>query len=364
MSEKDTLACLRLHGVRGVGSYTANRLLEHFGSASSFWQAGEAAWQAQPGIGPKLIAALQQSSVQDAQQVLQYCQQHGISVLVRDDAGYPPALKALEDAPLVMFYRGNPEILQAERMLAVVGARKASQQGRKLTRQWCQQFSEAGVVVVSGMAYGIDAAAHGGALAGTMPTVAVLGCGLATLYPLQQRQQAAIIDDGGCVLSEYLPQQDARPEHFPQRNRIIAGLTQATLVMEADVASGSLISAKHAVRYGREVLAVPGNVTVSRHAGCHQLIRDGATLVESATDVLTHMAWEGKASASADCAAELATCTPRQQKIVALLQGDVLHVDQLAEACGCSVAELAADLLTLEFKAFIESLPGGRYASV
>jgi len=360
-TDAEILACLRLNGIRGIGPYTANQLLGCFGSATAFWQAGAEAWQAQEGIGPKLLQALQQSSEAEAEQLLHQCQSQRIRVLVRDDPQFPESLRQTDDGPLVLFAFGKLAVLHHPRILAVVGARKASKEGRLITRRWSEYLSSQQVVTVSGMAYGIDAAVHGGAVAVQAPTVAVLGAGLLTLYPMQQQQVRAIVGQGGCVLSEYLPEQSARPEYFPQRNRIIAGLSTATLVMEADVASGSLITARHASRYGREVFAVPGSVLNQNHAGCHQLIRDGAYLAESADDVMQLMGWQSHAIADASLDDVLARCNDGEQAVIRALQHDVLHVDQLAEACACTVPDLAALLLSLEMQAVIESLPGSRY---
>lgn len=364
-SDEGVLACLRLFLARGVGPYIGNQLLETHGSAVEFWQAGPDAWLQQDGVGPKLVAALQQSTVDAAQVIVEQCNKQSIHLLVRDDPAYPASLAQVDDAPLLLFVAGAVDALQQPRCLGVVGARKASQEGRLQTRRWCSQFSAKKVCIISGMAYGIDTAAHGGALEGPTATIAILGCGLSTLYPMQQRQLRAIADHGGCLVSEYLPNQAARPEHFPQRNRIIAALSQATLVMEADVASGSLITARHAARYGREVFAVPGSVLNQSHAGCHQLIRDGAQLVESPDDILQQLQWSSVATVSDDAHVlpVLADdADPDELLIVQALQHDVLHLDHLAERCSRTVPELASRLLSLELQGVIESLPGCRYA--
>ena len=206
------------------------------------------------------------------------------------------------------------------------------------------------------MAYGIDAAAHGGALEGPAPTLAILGCGLGCLSEEQLRQVDAISRQG-CVISEFFPEVSARPEHFPRRNRIIAALAQATLVMEADLRSGSLITARQAADYGRDVLAVPGSVLASNHAGCHQLIRDGAVLAESAENVLQHMGWHAKAIAGK-------TYTPNSSEealVLRLLNRETMHVDALAETCGLTVPELSPILLRFELQGVVERLPGSRY---
>ncbi len=362
MADEDLIACLRLGNVHGVGPIMARRLREAFGSARSFWEAGAEAWRALPGVGDALVRALRASSAHDAEAMLERCRQLGVQVLCQDDALYPEALLTLSDAPLALFLQGDVRALHGARSLTVVGARKATREGRGLARDWCRCFSHRGVVVVSGMAQGIDTAAHGGALEGEAPTVAVLGCGLATLYPLQQRQRDTIVEAGGCVLSEYPPEQRARPEYFPRRNRILATLTLGTLVVEAELSSGSLITARHAVEHGREVMAVPGSVYIRGHAGCHRLIREGAQLVESADDVFRHMDWPVEARAMMDASSSM--LDGNERRILELLRQQSMHVDQLADVCRCDVSELASSLLSLELRGLIESLPGGCYGLV
>jgi len=210
------------------------------------------------------------------------------------------------------------------------------------------------------MAYGIDAAAHGGGLEGSSPTIAVLGCGLASLNEEQQAQVEAICRQG-CVVSEFLPEQGARPEQFPRRNRVIAALSRATLVIEAEVRSGSLITARLAGNYGREVFAVPGSVQVGNHAGCHQLIRGGAALASDPASIMQELGWFG---VKGDLFPKRKTYQPRSEneaKILDLLHSESLHLDELTETCGLTMPELSPILLGLELQGVIERLPGSRY---
>lgn len=292
---------------------------------------------------------------------MQLCAEQGIHILCIGDDAYPSMLRQTDDAPLVLFARGRIAALHHPRMLAVVGARKADSEGKLLTRRWCAQLAAQGVAIVSGMAYGIDAAAHGGALdAGdcAAPTFAVLGCGLASPFSPVQEKQIAAISERGCVLSEFLPTEEARPANFPQRNRIIAGLAAATLVVQADIKSGSLITARLAGDYGREVLAVPGSTLAGRHAGCHQLLRDGATLVESPADILAAMRWQG---GTGSLRVDYAPADEREAGILQKLDGTILHIDALAEHCGLTVSELSPILLGLELLGVVDALPGSRY---
>jgi len=250
--------------------------------------------------------------------------------------------------------------LNGDKMLAIVGARRASREGNLITRRWSRYFSDQGITIISGMAYGIDAAAHGGALEGCSDTVAVLGCGLLALTELQQAQLQAISGQG-CVVSEFMPEQSARPEQFPRRNRIIAALARATLVVEADLRSGSLITARLAANYGREVFALPGSLLAGNHAGCHQLIRDGATLASDPASVMQDLGWVSVENQIKSQAKSYQPNSANEAKILDQLQRDSLHLDELSETCGLTIPELSPILLGLELQGVIVRLPGSRY---
>lgn len=330
------------------------------GSIEAIWNGTSANWRRIDGIGPKLLKELEQSGSNQASHILEQCKTHSISVICPDDKAWPEAFSAMDDAPLVLFAKGDLTVLKYPKLLAVVGARKASREGRMLTRRWCRFLSEHGTGIASGMAYGIDAAAHGGTLEGRAPTIAVLGSGLNAPFSPEQQRQIEAVSAQGCVISEFLPETEARPEHFPRRNRIIAGLTKATLVMEADIQSGSLITARCAADYGREVLAVPGSVLAGNHAGCHQLIRDGAALVESPEDILYALGWQMHSRQKNT--SDYKPANTSEAKIIETLEGEILHIDTLAEHCGLTVSELSPILLALELLGVVERLPGSRYA--
>jgi len=353
---------LRLAMVRGIGPVTGRKLVQAVGDIDRLWSQSANELKAIVGIGPAVLAALGQLPIIESaiETVIKLCRQRQIGMLCPDDSHWPVSLESFEDAPLLLFYQGDADCLSSTRILAVVGARRASRESSLITRRWCSYLSDRQVCIVSGMAYGIDAAAHGGALDGESPTIAVLGCGLATVSEQQQRQVQAIAAHG-CVISEFLPEISARPEHFPRRNRIIAALSHATLVMEADVRSGSLITARQALDYGREVFAVPGSVLGGKHAGCHLLIREGAVLVENADNVLQNMGW---ISAGKGIPADRKTYQPTdalESKLLQALAGESMHVDHLAETCGLTVPELSPIVLRLELQGVIERLPGSRY---
>jgi len=358
MISDKALRWLRLAMVPGIGPVTGRRLVQAVGGIDRLWSQPAAALNAIAGIGPALLAALSRPPVIET--VIELCRQYQIGMLCPDDALWPALLTPFDDAPLLLFCQGDVSSLSHARMLAVVGARRASRESSLITRRWCSYLSGRQVCIVSGMAYGIDAAAHGGALDGDAPTIAVLGCGLAALSE-QQHAQVQAIARRGCVVSEFLPAVSARPEHFPRRNRIIAGLSHATLVMEADVRSGSLITARQAVDYGREVFAVPGSVLGGNHGGCHLLIRDGAVLAENADDVLQYMGWMTPEQGASTGGNTYQPVDAGESKLLQALAGESMHVDHLADICGLTVPELSPIVLRLELQGVIERLPGSRY---
>ncbi|MDQ6991819.1 MAG: DNA-processing protein DprA [Mariprofundaceae bacterium] len=352
------LAALRLSLAHGIGTHIANQLIETCGSIEAIWQHDAETWANIPRVGPKLLAALATARHQSLDNILQTCQEHHLHLISMEDDVYPTLLREIDDAPLILFVQGNLEALQHKHCLAMVGSRKSSQESKLIARRWSQYFSDLGISIISGMAYGIDAAAHRGALQGNTPTIAILGCGLATLQQRQQEQVAAIIDHGGCVISEYLPTQTARPELFPRRNRIIAGMSQGTIIVEADIRSGSLITARLANEYGRDVFAVPGSVLHDGHAGCHQLIRDGAALLtDDVKHIIQHLGWQLQSAPKTIIQGE----NELENQIITALQRETLHLDALSESCGLTVPQLSPILLALELQGVIERLPGSRY---
>ncbi|MDQ6963703.1 MAG: DNA-processing protein DprA [Mariprofundales bacterium] len=352
-------ACLRLQMVQGIGSIIGRRLIDAAGSAERLWHMGASRWQEIEGVGERLVTALQHAAQQDLTPTLAKCHAHEIFLLGIDDPLYPPLLASCDDAPLLLFGRGDPAALSQPRMLAVVGARRASREGVTITRRWTESWSQQQIAIVSGMAPGIDSGAHSGSLKGGCGGVAVLGYGLLTANEIQQRQIDAICAHGGAVISEFMPTTRAQAPFFPRRNRIIAGLTQATVVIEATLRSGSLITAHRALNYGRELFAVPGGVLVESHRGCHQLIQRGeALLTESPQQVMEQLGWQRTTATTTE---EVAITDPVEQQIYQLLATEILHIDAIAEGSNLTVAHLAPALLALEMRGIIERLPGSRY---
>ena len=286
---REVLAQLRLSSIPGVGPRTMMLLLERFGSACGVFACSSEDFQAIPGVGPKLFQQIKlESRNYDLDAVVHWCEQHATEILVRGAKNYPGMLADLCDAPPVLFSRG--EILQEDELaVAIVGTRHATPYGLRQAERFGYSLARAGVTVISGLARGVDAAAHEGALNAGGRTLAVLGGGLANLYPAEHEALAKAIAADGAVISEHPPRMKVRGGLFPQRNRIVAGLALATLVIEAPQRSGALITARLAGEQNREVMALPGQVTSRASRGTHDLIRDGATLVQTVDDVLAEL---------------------------------------------------------------------------
>lgn len=276
------------------------------------------------------------------------------SVVAVGDAAYPPLLLETADPPLLLYTQGRVELLQAP-SLAVVGSRNPTAQGSDNARAFARHLSQARLTVVSGLALGIDGAAHEGALDGPGSTIAVMGTGADRIYPARHRALAHRIAEHGLLLTEFDLGMPPLAENFPQRNRIIAGLARGTLVVEAALPSGSLSTARAAVEAGREVFAIPGSIHSPQSRGCHALIKQGAKLVEAAEDILGELRW-GTAERAATPAASAAD-TPLLQA----LGHEPATLDALGARTGLGAAELNAQLLELELEGHVARLPGGLF---
>lgn len=270
---------------------------------------------------------------------------------------YPDLLKETRQPPLVLFVKGDPNLLKQPQM-AMVGSRSPTPTGRQVARQLAAELTQHGMLVTSGMARGVDSECHRGAMQAGGKTLAVLGHGLRQIYPAANKQLAAEIVQSGALISEYFPNVRARSEFFPQRNRIVVGLSTGTVVVEAALKSGSLISAHLAVDYNREVFAVPGAITNPQAAGCHYLIQQGAKLVTCVADILEERALfadNGLAQAS-EINAIVDLCT---QQLLDNLDEQPIPVDLLAERVGITVTDVSIALLELELAGKVAAVPGG-----
>ncbi len=292
----------------------------------------------------------------------------GRSLVPIGHASYPQLLTLLPDPPLALWVLGNPQILN-EPQLAIVGSRNPTQGGLANARGFARALGEAGLTITSGLALGIDGAGHAGALDGDGATVAVLACGPDIIYPRQHQALARTITARGALISEYVPGTQPERHHFPCRNRLIAGLSVGTLVIEATRQSGSLITARLAGDYGREVFAIPGSIHNPMARGCHQLIRQGAKLVEEAADVLRELApqlapYLAQAATSAPPSSVLDRLDPSYATLLETMGFDPVSIADLTKRSGLTAAELSSMLLVLELEGLVEALPGSRYSRI
>ncbi|MBA5636226.1 DNA-protecting protein DprA [Duganella sp. LX20W] len=351
---------LRLSLTPRVGLLTARRLLADFSSPTAIFAAGHGGL---PGwlnaAQARALASAASGETADAVAVQldaidSWLRLPARRVLALDDPDYPPALRAIPDAPLLLYVQGRAELL-ARDALAMVGSRNASAQGASNARQLAEALSGTGLVIVSGLALGIDAAAHEGGLLGGGGTVAVLGTGVDVIYPQRNAGLAGRIAEHGCLVSELPLGTVPRSSNFPKRNRIISGLARAVLVVEAAAGSGSLITARLALDQGRDVYAIPGSIHATLAKGCHALIKEGARLVESADDVLAALA--GQAPGVAGAAPDDSFIDP----LLAALGGDPASPELLALRRGLDLPAVQNQLLALELAGLVERLPGGLF---
>ncbi|MQT60013.1 DNA-protecting protein DprA [Pseudomonas sp. FSL R10-0399] len=355
ISPAELEARLRLHRLPEIGPQRYHALFRAFGSASSALSAPASAWRAL-GLPPASSEARRNPEVRDgasaAMRWLEGCKQH---VLLHDQPDYPALLAEIKDPPPVLFVAGDPGILEKPQ-LAMVGSRRASRPGLDTAAAFSKCLAGAGFVITSGLALGIDGAAHQAALDIGGQTIGVLGTGLQKLYPQRHRALAdAMIANGSAVVSEFPLDAGPLSGNFPRRNRIISGLSLGVLVVEASVASGSLITARLAAEQGREVYALPGSIHHPGARGCHQLIRDGATLVETVEHILEGLrGWRSMPLSTADLFTH--SCHP----LVQLLQAAPHTSEALACASGWDLPRLLAALTELELDGHVV-LEGGRW---
>lgn len=363
---------LALHLLPGIGPVSARRALTRESDPEEVafrWPAS--AWSEVPGVDSATaegVVAARAGLARRVEEEWRAAGRRDVRIVTRDSEEYPSMLAPLHDAPIVLYVRG--EIPDGRVRVAVVGARRASAYGREVARRLARDLAARDVEIVSGGARGIDTAAHRGALDGPGRTVAVLGCGMSCSYPAENDSLFDAIARSGGLLSEFPMDMQPLPENFPRRNRLIAALAAATVVIEARARSGSLITARHALDYGREVMAVPGPVTSDASGGCHRLIQDGAKLVEDAEDVVEELspmyreALADRPAAPVEAQAPAAEPTPDEAAVLALFDDPrPVHIDRLAEAAPFGMARLNPALLGLVLAGRLDPLPGGYYVA-
>ena len=363
VTEDDLTAWLRLLAVVGLGAAVQRKLLRHYGSPGAVLAApaGELAVH----VGERFAAALRRAGegAFDAHvaTALAWQREVGHRIITLADADYPPALLELADPPLLLYAKGRLELL-GRSALAIVGARNATPQGVATATGFARTLAEAGLCIVSGLALGIDAAAHRGGLAGQGSTIAVVGTGADRIYPGRNETLAREIARRGLLLSEFPLGTPPFAENFPRRNRLIAALARGCLVVEAAERSGSLITACLAGELGRDVFAVPGSIHSPLSRGSHRLIREGAKLVETAADVLEELRWaQLPGVATVRRVGSVAASDPDAVGLLAALGYDPCDLDTLVARSGLGAERVLAQLMALELAGRIDVLPGGRY---
>lgn len=365
---------IRLTRSQGLGPSVQRTLLAAFGLPAGIFCASRSALVSVVGAeaADRVLAPADRAGIEQA---LAWSEDPDNHIVTLADSTYPQSLLTIPDPPVLLYVRGNPDRL-GQPGLSVVGARSATAQGVTNAEAFSRSLAEAGLAIVSGLALGIDAAAHRGALAAEGITIAVIGTGADRVYPARNRALAHQIAAHGAIVSEYPLGTPPLPHNFPRRNRIIAGLGLGVLVVEAAVGSGSLITARLAADCGREVFAIPGSIHSPLARGCHRLIRDGAKLVETASDVLEELRWNGitgERAPIARSALQAARTVPAQaslapppdddqtRRVIDALGHDPTDLDTLATRSGLTLDALYAILLPLELDGHISRMPGGRF---
>ncbi len=364
MYEEDQ-AWLLLWRTPGIGSRTFLHLLSEAGAPADVLSAVPAEWR-HWGLSQRTINYLSSPDLSSIEKDLSWLHAASNRHLIKiSDPHYPAQLKQIYDPPPLLFLTGNPAILHLPQ-IAIVGSRMPSPQGKENAHMFAQALSEAGLVVTSGLATGIDGCAHRGALAGSQLTAAVLATGPEQIYPRENRQLAAEIAEQGALLTEFPVGTPPLAEHFPRRNRIVSGLSLGVLVVEAALRSGSLITARLALEQGREVLTVPGSIHNPKSKGCHQLLRQGAHLVETCEDVLEGI--------NIDIKQYLNSFMPEpdsnpsgeisDNNLLSSMGFEPVSIDQLVARSGLTSAEVSSMLLTLEMEGRVQASLGGTYTRV
>ncbi len=360
----------------GVGPTTFGRLLKHFGSVDSVLGASAGRLAQVDGIGTRTAEQIVRTRSRfDTAAELQLAHKLGVWIINLHDNRYPPVLKRIYDPPPVLYIKGA--LLANDNLaVAIVGCRRCSSYGAEQASRFAHLLGSAGFTIISGMARGIDTAAHQGALAAAARTIAVQGCGLAKLFPPENEKLFELITESGCCISELPLDYEPLPENFPPRNRIIAGLSLATIVIEAPFRSGALITASAAMDNNREVMAVPGKIDSHLNKGTHYLIKQGAKLIESVEDVMEALGYIGRqlkdhtAVAAGNARQKVEqplfdlsrlNLTGNEMKIYNYLDKDPLHLDQITAHTSLSAGIVNASVISLQLKGLIKQLPGNMF---
>jgi DNA processing protein len=361
-NERELTDQVRFCLISGVGPRTRKKLLARFGTPRAVLTAAPSELREVEGVGPKLVEKIRRAPEEiPAEAEIALCREHGVAILTETDPDYPRLLHEIPDPPGLLFVRGTLQPSDAL-ALGIVGTRHATPYGLRQADRLAQALARTGLTIVSGLARGIDAAAHRGALTAGGRTIAVLGSGVLNIYPPEHQKLAEEITAQGALISEVPPRAAPMAGVFPQRNRIISGLALGAIIVEAGDRSGALITARHAMEQGKEVFAVPGSIENRSVRGCHRLIRDGVTLVESADDVLEQLGPLVEAVPTASGPplhhpAEL-LLNDAEQQVLAAIGVEATPLDQVVTTSGLPVPQVLATISVLEMRRLIRRLSG------
>ncbi|HXS37879.1 MAG TPA: DNA-processing protein DprA [Flavipsychrobacter sp.] len=367
--ERELFYLLALTFMPGIGGRTGRTLIEQFGNASNVFKASAKDIKNSIGEGrAKSFADGSKDEVvfQNAEKEVKFIGKHNVQILLFSNADFPQRLNRCSDAPLLLFYKGNAN-LNADKIVAIVGTRRNTEYGLKLCEELVEGLqSQDDIIIVSGLASGIDSIAHKKSVGLGVPTVGVVGHGLDRTYPSSNKNLANEMVQNGGVLTEFPSGTIPDKENFPKRNRIVAGISDITVVVESDIAGGALITARLASGYNRDVAAFPGRTSDSKSAGCNNLIRTNvAAMITKTEDLLDLMNWNKNHKPKSVQKQLFINLSPEEQKVIDLLQSkESVHADELFHYTGLANSQLAATLLQLEMQGLVKTLPGKQYRMV
>lgn len=364
--DPDLLYLLALSMIKDIGPVMARRLIGTFKSAEEVFKQDERSLMEVEGIGKERARAIKEfSGWKEPEDILRRCRLLGIEIISEESPLYPENLKTVQDAPLILYMKGRP-LPQDRYAIAIVGSRRCSEYGRRVSEKLSSELAERGITIVSGLARGIDTTAHTGALKAGGRTAAVFASGLDRVYPPENRELVRKIIERGFVISEFPPGTRPDKENFPRRNRLISGLGLGVIVVEAEAESGALITADYGLEQGREVFAVPGSIFSKTSEGTNNLIKKGAKPVSSVEDIIEELRPKLRGLRDTSAAGDLRTFSElefsdREKAIIKIMEQEPLHIDEIARKSGRPVSEISSVLLELELKGVVKQLEGKRF---
>lgn len=348
--------------IPGIGDLLIKQLISYCGTAENVFKENKTKLLKIPGIGEKTAKSILEANVlSKAEQIVLRAEKENTQVLFFTDSSFPKRLKQIDDAPCLLYYKGTSN-LNHSKIISIVGTRKASTYGIETTQEIVKQLAAHNPIILSGLAYGIDIAAHKAAIANQLETIGVMASGINIIYPSVHQKQAHQMLEHGGLLTEFAFDEKPEMHNFPSRNRIIAGMSDATIVVEAAAKGGALITADIAFSYNKEVFAVPGNLNTPSSEGCNHLIKNlKAHLYTSATDIERELQWSEKQTTNTKKAIDTSSFNEIETLIVQTLEEQTFTIDELGRKTSISVNKLAVELLNLEFKGIVKPLPGSKY---